>query len=563
MTNVDRSTTLAKQLVGESAGPHGYAFVVGLKDGSLVRALLQESKYHVVAIDDDRSRVDKLRQELDLAGVYGTRAAVIESDPQQLSLPPYIATIVTTERPDHLTDSWSGLLQTLRPFGGIAAPGITAEQGTIDDDLLRSMKPGSFEQSQVGGLTLFRRVGPLPGATEYDGNWQPSKDALVRFPLGVLWFDDTLAHFKRSPQPQFTGGVMISRPKDWHAPRVEGNYSVDYPLLPPVLSDIYTGRVLDSSEQTDLRASLTKTDPAKHEQSQYRPPRQKNAWKPNQPVVGERINPLTGKQEPRSFPKTYGCDGGVDYGSFFTLRAGTPAFYDKTAESGTVFLSGPRSGCTNSVIPAGGLLNVPYFYEGCTCSYPLPTAMSLTAMPESHEQWSAWGDSEPGPDSIERIGLNFGAPGDRITRKGTLWLDYPSVGGPSPKITVNTSPEKPSNRYRHSVWMKAGGDWPWVAASVVEGLEQLTLHNLKHGTYTVRLFFAEPDVLQPGYRLQTVSLQGRVVLSDFDVVDQAGSTMLGIVLQIEDVEVEDVLILNLLATNGQSLISSLQVIRQR
>ena len=59
------------------------------------------------------------------------------------------------------------------------------------------------------------------------------------------------------------------------------------------------------------------------------------------------------------------------------MRSGTPAYYDKTLESGTVFLSGPRSGCTNSIIPSGGLMNVPYFYEGCTCSYPLPTAMAL------------------------------------------------------------------------------------------------------------------------------------------------------------------------------------------
>jgi len=85
---------------------------------------------------------------------------------------------------------------------------------------------------------------------------------------------------------------------------------------------------------------------------------------------------MTGQKEPRVIPKTYGCDGGVDYGMFYTLRAGTAAFYDKTLESGTVFISGPRSGCTNSIIPSGGLLNVPYFYEGCTCSYPLPTALS-------------------------------------------------------------------------------------------------------------------------------------------------------------------------------------------
>ncbi|MCP4509755.1 MAG: hypothetical protein GY826_25550, partial [Fuerstiella sp.] len=209
-------TVLARQLLVEAAGPHGYAFVVGIHDGSLVKALLHQSNYHVVAIDNDRARVEKLRRELDHAGVYGTRAAVIDSDPQQLTLPPYIATIVTTETPDKIADSWPGLLQTLRPFGGIAALRNTVEQGTDGVGMLQSLEPGNFELSQLDGQTLIRRVGALPGTTEYNGNWKSSADELVRFPLGVLWFDDTLAHFKRSPQPQFTNGVMISRPKDWH-----------------------------------------------------------------------------------------------------------------------------------------------------------------------------------------------------------------------------------------------------------------------------------------------------------------------------------------------------------
>ena len=240
-------------------------------------------------------------------------------------------------------------------------------------------------------MSLLRGQGALAGANEYAGDWALSEDQLVRFPLGVLWFDDTLAHFKRSPQPRFNQGEMISRPKDWRAARLKGNYKVDYPLLPPVLSDIYTGRVLDDSERMDLRNKLTATSPSIAEPSQYRPPRQQDDWKPKKPVVGQRKNPITGEMEPRAFLKTYGCDGGVDYGDLYTLRSGTAAFYDKTIESGTVFLSGPRSGCTNSIIPSGGVLNVPYFYEGCTCSYPLPTAMSLISMPEQHEQWASWG----------------------------------------------------------------------------------------------------------------------------------------------------------------------------
>lgn len=552
-----RSATLLLQAVND----RGYAIVAGLKDGSLVKALVSHSHLHVIAISDDFGVVQKLRAELQGAGVYGDRVAVIEADPTTVELPPYLAELMTTETPDCMADVWGRLLQSLRPFGGLAALPSSSATVSYDRQRLAALEPGTFEVSEVDDQTYVRRVGSLPGATDYNADWKLSSDELVRFPLGVLWFDDTLAHFKRSPQPQFVGGVMISRPKDWHAPRVKGEYKTDYPLLPPVLSDIYTGRVLGDSEHGELRAELPKTDPATPEPSQYRPPRQKDAWKPDQPVAGERVNPLTGETEPRTFPKTYGCDGGVDYGSFYTLRAGTPAFYDKTAESGTVFLSGPRSGCTNSIIPSGGLLNVPYFYEGCTCSYPLPTAMSLVAMPESHEQWSSWGETQLKPQSIQRIGLNFGAPGDRITRDGTLWLDCPSVGGPSPKVHAKSVPVNLKSTYRHSLWMKDDGNSPWVSGSAVEGLQQLTLHDLKPGRYTVKLFFAELKNASAGDRVQDISVQGQTVLNDFDVLSRAGGEMRPVVHSIEDVVVEDVFTLTLSATRGTTLISGIELVR--
>jgi outer membrane protein assembly factor BamB len=556
-----QSTELAEALVSRSAGPRGTALVVGLKDGALVKALLLQSKYHVIAFDDDADRVDRLRRELQRAGLYGTRAAVIECDPQRVLLPPYLASVIVTESPYRIATSWSQLLQSLRPFGGVAALGIQTGNGIATERSLKSLKPGKFELSELAGQAVVRRVGALPGTADYGGNYALCNDTLVRFPLGVLWFDDTLAHFKRSPQPKFVDGVMVSRPKDWHAPRKKGDYSVDYPLLRPVLSDIYTGRVFDESEQITLRKKLPEFGRSNPQQSYYHAPHQKTALNPDPPVVGERINPLTGLKERRAFPKMYGCDGGVDYGHLYTLRSGTAAFYDKTLESGTVFISGPRSGCTNSIIPSGGLLNVPYFYEGCTCSYPLPTALSLVAMPESHEQWAAWGDDPIKAGSIERIGLNFGAPGDRKTRDGTLWLDYPSVGGPSPKITVVTKPKQPTFHYRHSNWMKAGAGWPWVAASTVEGLQELTLHDLKPGRYTVRLHFAEIANINPGDRVQTIRLQGRVILNRFDILAEAKHTMTGIVRQIENIMIDGTLTMTLEASVGQSLISGIEVIR--
>lgn len=550
----------AKAILKQAPSSHGYAVVAGLDDGELVKALLLESQFHVIAVDDNSERTANLRHELVSAGIYGTRASVIEADPRNISLPPYIAAIITTETPGRMTGNWLKLLQAVRPFGGIAALRAGTDKSLLTNEQLQALQPANFRLITVDGSTAVHRVGALPGAAEYSGNYALCEDQLVRFPLGVVWFDDTIAHFKRSPQPLFANGVMISRPKDWHAPRVKGDYSIDYPLLPPVLSDIYTGRVFDSSEQADLRARLPKTDPSKPEQSYYHAPHQKTALNPDPPVVGERTNPLTGKREPRVFPKTYGCDGGVDYGLFYTLRAGTAAFYDKSIESGTVFLSGPRSGCTNSVIPSGGLLNVPYFYEGCTCSYPLPTAVSLVAMPENHEQWSSWGEQQIEPGSIQHIGINFGAPGDRMSRSGTLWLDYPSVGGPSPTVRIDTTPKAPAFRYRHSLWMNDGDDHPWIAASAAEGLSRFVLSDLQPGRYTVRLYFAELAGAEPGDRIQTVSLQGRPVLSHFDIREQAGALMKCHVQTVRDVHIDGKLTVELTAEKGTTLVSGIEVV---
>lgn len=563
LSTTTQANEYSKALVRKFAGSHGVAFVIGLKDGALVKALLLNSKYNVVAFDDNADRVNQLRRELQLSGLYGTRSAVIECDPVNISLPSYLASVITTETTDRMKESFSQVLQSLRPFGGIASLGIKPGTGFATKQNLKSLKPGKFELFELDGQAVVKRVGALPGTAEYRGNYEHTEDRLVRFPLGVLWFDDSLAHFKRSPQPKFMDGIMVSRPKDWHAPRVKGDWSIDYPLRRPVLSDMYTGRILDKTEQTALRKKLPDIGRFSHQPAYYHAPHQKTMLHPKPPVAGTRINPLTGFKEPRVFPKTYGCDGGVDYGLFYTLRSGTAAFYDKSLESGTVFLSGPRSGCTNSIIPSGGLLNVPYFYEGCTCSYPLPSALSLVAMPESHEQWSSWGADSIKAGSIQRIGLNFGAPGDRKTRGGTLWLDYPSVGGPSPKITVVTQPKNPTFHYRHSIWMKGGDGWPWVAASAVEGLSELTLHDLKPGHYTVRLFFAEATDIKQGDRVQTISLQGRPVLTDFDIITETKRAMTSIVRQSNNIVIKGTLTMSLQATAGRTRISGMELIRVR
>ena len=551
-TIADHTLAKAKAIVEKASSSHGLAIVAGVTDGSLTNALLESSDYHVVVFDDDRERVNKMRQNWEAAGWSGSRVAVIHCELPGLSLPPYVTTLLLSERSDV---QLAPLLHTLRPFGGLALSSVLTKES------IKAVKLGNFtiNTDPPSGLSLVRRVGPLPGATQYLGDFSASKDELVRFPLGVLWFDDTLAHFKRSPQPVFDRGTMISRPKNWDLQRPDDNNKIDYPLLPPVLTDIYTGRVLEASERPDLRKTLDPSSPSKLESSQYRTSGQPFSTKAGPVNVGQRINPLTRETERRLFPKTYGCDGGVDYGDFYTLRSGTAAYYDKTIESGTVFLSGPRSGCTNSIIPSGGLLNVPYYYDGCTCSYPLPVAMALVAMPQHYEQWSSWGKGELKPGSIERIGINFGAPGDRMTRGGTLWLDYPSIGGPSPKIDIEVN-ESTTYCYRHSVWMQGSEPLPWVCSSMAKGLDWFVLKGLKAGSYLARIYFTEPQDIGSQRRLENIILQGRLVATDSDVVDQAGGMMRGTVKEFANIVVKEDFTLELSETDSKTSISGIELI---
>ncbi|NNE91293.1 MAG: PQQ-like beta-propeller repeat protein [Verrucomicrobiales bacterium] len=487
----------AAEIVRGSGKKHGFGVILGLKDVSVdfCKSLLTQTEMNFVIVGSDAAKINEMRTGLSQS-VAAERINFQVADPANFEMPKYFADLVVISDPGINPDS---VFESARPFGGTVFAN--------------------------GKVTV--RNGAIPGTTNYTGGWVESADELVRSPVGLQWYGDATQHFKRSPQPKFVDGVMISQNKDWLDASTRKN-GLDYRLLEPMFTDVYTGRTFSAEEVPVLRQSFADPDLKTVQPSQYRPPKQKNDWKPDAPKAGTRKNPLTGEKEPRVFPKSYGCDGGFDYGKIYSMRSGTAAFYDKMNESGTINIAGPRSGCTNSVIPANGLLNLPYFYEGCTCSYPLPSALALISMPEKFEQWTSWGDmpAEKLAGKIQRLGINFGAPGDRKTRDGTLWLDIPNVGGPSPQIEVATVPEKPEFFYQHSLFLPQRMSseprektWPWVVASGARGLNSITIGGLKTGDYKVRLVFPDEQVED---RELTAGSAGKIQIDFAEPTDVSG-----------------------------------------
>jgi outer membrane protein assembly factor BamB len=235
-----------------------------------------------------------------------------------------------------------------------------------------------------------------------------------------------------------------------------------------------------------------------------------------------RSDPLTGQPVEWTWSRGYGCNTPMASEHLLTFRSGAAGYFDLCGDGGTGNFGGFRSSCTNNLVVAGGVLTAPDYTRTCTCSYQNQTSIGLVHMPEA-EMWTfTTSHTVSGP--VKRAGINFGAPGARKSAAGTLWLDYPHVGGPSPTVPVRVAPENVEWFRRHS--SRALGALPWVGASGGKGIASVTVTlDSAPGpdrVYTVRLHFAEPERLKAGERVFAVAVQGKEEIKALDIVAEAG-----------------------------------------
>jgi len=305
-------------------------------------------------------------------------------------------------------------------------------------------------------------------------------------------------------------------------------------------------------------------------------------------------NPLTGKLEPWRIYRTYGCNTPVASEHLLTFRSGAAGFYDLESYGGTGNLGGFRSGCSANLIIANGVLNAPDYTRTCSCAYQNQTSLGLVHMPDA-EVWTYNLLEEPTEEGerIVRLGLNFSAPGDRRAKTGTLWMDYPSVGGSSLDLPVAIDGDGIQDFRAHSSKVTGEG-LTWVAGSGLRNVASIRVgtmllkapeepevggsesdmsaeapRTVKQGTtcspapYTVRLHFLEPDDLEPDDRVFSVWLQGRQVLEALDVRRETGGRQRGLIKEFSGVVLEDKLSLRFERTSASkhgSVISGLEMV---
>ena len=309
-----------------------------------------------------------------------------------------------------------------------------------------------------------------------------------------------------------------------------------------------------------------------------------------------REHPMTGQTVPWTWVRFKGCNTAIASENLLTFRSASGAFIDLTRGQSTASIGGFKSGCTSNLIIANGVLNAPDYTRTCVCSYQNQASLALVHMPEvvhwTFDYYRLPNETTP----VKQVGINLGAPGNRYTEDNMLWLEFPSVGGPSPDIPIRAEYENPQWFRSHT--SKVKDKYNWITASGLTGLREVSIRMFiqpgrnpssvngfdKHiekiptwqeerikGTfeqprpYTVRLYFAENDEYEVGRRLFDVSIQGKQVLQAFDIIREAGRANHTIVKEFKGINVKDDLKVTLTPTvegKAEPLLCGIEIIAE-
>jgi outer membrane protein assembly factor BamB len=283
-----------------------------------------------------------------------------------------------------------------------------------------------------------------------------------------------------------------------------------------------------------------------------------------------REHPMSGETVPWRWRRNYGCNHAVGSRHMLLFRSAAAGYYDLARGGGTGNFGGFKSGCTTNLIAADGVLAAPEYTRTCACSYQNQTSLAMVHDP-SVETWTLSALGAP-REAVKRAGFNFGAPGDRLAEGGTLWLDVPSVGGPSPDLKVKLAPGGAKTVRRHSLAIGSSlraepkrRPLRWVAASGVEGVTTIeAVLPGGAGRYTVRLVFAEIAGAGPGERVFDVALQGKRVIGGLDIARMAGGANREIMREFKGVSVFGALTVTFAPKPGSrgALVCGMEIVRE-
>ncbi len=196
-----------------------------------------------------------------------------------------------------------------------------------------------------------------------------------------------------------------------------------------------------------------------------------------------RTEPFTGASNTRDYAPSYGCSGIISSATMDFLRSGCIGLYDRADDSGMRNISGIRSGCGQTLMPALGMLLYAEGTGNCLCTYNYAASFGMAPTgTRRNEDWALFDEHQMNTTALQRVAFNLGAAGDRRDADGTLWLALPR---PALALKMGTAVAVPArldvaaglgaeriNTDRRPV---AGTDKPWLYGSNIRGLQRLHL----------------------------------------------------------------------------------------
>jgi len=273
---------------------------------------------------------------------------------------------------------------------------------------------------------------------------------------------------------------------------------------------------------------------------------------------------ITGEDVKWNFKREYGCGYVVASEHLLTFRSASAGFVNLDAFEGTGSLGGFKAGCSANLIVANGVLNSPDYTRTCQCPYQNQTSLALINMPwmtywtNSNYVWSG--------KQIQRLGLNLNAPGDRTSERNTLWLEYPYVAGASPEIPVKID-TMDYYKIRKDPISITSKNTPWISSSSIGGIRSMEITLSKEpideeAIYSVHLYFSELEENETGDRVFDISIQGRKVLENFDIISETGKEDKELIKSFSGIKAGKSLKIEMEAKQGNTILSGIELVKE-
>ena len=245
-------------------------------------------------------------------------------------------------------------------------------------------------------------------------------------------------------------------------------------------------------------------------------------------------------------------------------RSASAGFINLDVFEGTGSLGGFKAGCSANLIVANGVLNSPDYTRTCQCPYQNQTSLALTNMP-----WmSYWTNSNYlwNGKQIKQLGLNLNAPGDRTSDRNTLWFEYPYVAGASPEIPVKLDTVDYCEIRKDPISIRSENT-PWISASSIGGIRAMEITLSKEplddeASYSVYLYFSEPEEMAEGERVFDVTIQGRKVLENLDIISETGKENRELVKSFSGIMAKETLRVEMNPKQGNTILSGIELIQE-